>query len=49
LGLPLSRYWRLGQQPCAISEIDFSGDEFAMQSINETYHLKQPRAGEAGH
>jgi len=46
-GLPLSRYWRLGQQPCAISEIDFSGDGFVMCSINETYHLKEPPAGEA--
>jgi probable phosphoglycerate mutase len=46
LGLPLSRYWRLGQHPCAISEIDFSGDGFVMLSINETHHLKQPPAGE---
>jgi broad specificity phosphatase PhoE len=47
LGLPLSRYWRLGQQPGAISEIDFLGDGFAILSINETHHLKQPPAGEA--
>jgi phosphoserine phosphatase len=47
LGLPLSRYWRLGQQPCAMSEIDFSGYGFAVLSINETYHLKQPSTGEA--
>jgi len=48
LGLPLSRYWRLGQQPCAISEVDFSADGFMMCSINETYHLKETPAGEAG-
>jgi phosphoserine phosphatase len=41
LGLPLSRYWRLGQHPCAINEIEFSGDGFAVLSMNETYHLAQ--------
>jgi phosphoserine phosphatase len=41
LGLPLSRYWRLGQHPCAINEIDFSGDDCAVLSMNETGHLKQ--------
>jgi phosphoserine phosphatase len=47
LGLPLSRYWRLGQHPCAISEVDFSADGFVVLSINETHHLKQSPAGEA--
>jgi len=41
LDLPLSRYWRLGQAPCAINEIEFSEDGFAVLSMNETYHLKQ--------
>ena len=41
LGLPLSRYWRLGQDPCAINEIEFSADGFTVLSMNETYHLKQ--------
>lgn len=40
LALPLSRYWRLGQHPCAINEIDFSEDGFVVLSINETYHLQ---------
>src|SRR6266850_199751 len=40
LGLPLSRYWRLGQHPCAINEIDFSGEDCAVLSMNETGHLK---------
>src|SRR5439155_919366 len=40
LGLALSRYWRLGQHPCAINEIDFSGDDCAVLSMNETGHLK---------
>jgi len=41
LGLPLSRYWRLGQHPCAITEIDFLGDGSVVLSMNETGHLKQ--------
>jgi broad specificity phosphatase PhoE len=41
LGLPVSRYWRLGQNPCAINEIEFSADGFTVLSMNETYHLKQ--------
>jgi broad specificity phosphatase PhoE len=41
LGLPLSRYWRLRQHPCAINEIDFSGENCAVLSINETGHLKE--------
>jgi phosphoserine phosphatase len=40
LGLPLSRYWRLGQDPCAINEIEYSGDAFTVRSVNETYHLR---------
>ena len=39
LGLPLSRYRRLGQHPCAINEIDFSGDDWVVVSLNETGHL----------
>jgi phosphoserine phosphatase len=42
LGLPVSRYWRLGQNPCAINEIEFSAGGFTVLSMNETYHLKQP-------
>jgi broad specificity phosphatase PhoE len=41
LELPLSRYWRLGQDPCAINEIDFSNHGATVRSINETYHLQQ--------
>jgi probable phosphoglycerate mutase len=43
LDLPLSRYRRLGQDPCAINEIDFSGGEFTVRSFNDTYHLKEQR------
>ena len=42
LDLPLSRYWRLGQAPCAINEIDFSGGGSLILSMNETYHLTHP-------
>ncbi|HMD62733.1 MAG TPA: histidine phosphatase family protein [Stellaceae bacterium] len=41
LDLPLSRYRQLGQDPCAVNEIDFSGDGFVVQSMNETHHLKE--------
>ncbi len=39
LGLPLSAYWRLAQEPCAINELDFARDEWTVGSINETWHL----------
>ena len=41
LALPLSRYWRLGQNLCAINEIDFSAGEFTVRSVNEIYHLTE--------
>jgi phosphoserine phosphatase len=41
LDLPLSRYWRLGQDPCAINQIDFLDGSFTVQSVNETWHLRQ--------
>ena len=43
LDLPLSRYWRLGQGPCAINELDFSEDGFVVVSLNETSHLTPAR------
>jgi phosphoserine phosphatase len=39
LDLPLSRYWALMQEPCAINELDFVQGSFAIRTINETYHL----------
>jgi broad specificity phosphatase PhoE len=39
LDLPLSRYWRLGQDPCAINDIDFSENGVTVRSVNETWHL----------
>jgi probable phosphoglycerate mutase len=39
LDLPLSRYWHLGQEPCALNRIQFAAGEFTIHSINETQHL----------
>jgi broad specificity phosphatase PhoE len=39
LDLPLSRYWRICQDPCAINEIDVWAGEFTVRSMNETNHL----------
>jgi broad specificity phosphatase PhoE len=39
LELALSRYWRLGQRPCAINEITAGRDGFHVRSLNETWHL----------
>ena len=41
LDLPLSRYRRVGQDPCAINVIDFVDGDFTVQSVNETWHLRQ--------
>jgi probable phosphoglycerate mutase len=40
LDLALSHYWRLGQAPCAINQIDAASDGFSVLSINETWHLQ---------
>ena len=40
LELALSRYWRLGQGPCAINELDFCEDGFVVRTMNETHHLQ---------
>jgi phosphoserine phosphatase len=39
LDLPLSRYWSLGQEPCAINEIDAADESMAVKTLNETWHL----------
>jgi probable phosphoglycerate mutase len=39
LGLPLSRYWRLRQDPCGLSALSFGNDGFVVRSLNETQHL----------
>ncbi|MGC2200428.1 MAG: histidine phosphatase family protein [Stellaceae bacterium] len=39
LELPLSRYWRLRQDPCAINEINFSEGGSVVAMVNERHHL----------
>ena len=39
LDLPLSRYWHLRQEPCAVNEIFFDSGSFVIRSINQTQHL----------
>jgi phosphoserine phosphatase len=39
LDQPLSAYWRLGQDPCALSEIEILEYGTKVHRLNETYHL----------
>lgn len=39
LELPLSRYWQIRQDPCAINQLDFTEDGFIVASVNQTDHL----------
>jgi broad specificity phosphatase PhoE len=39
LGLPLSKYWQIKQDPCCVNEIEFDQGLFQIKSINETWHL----------
>jgi probable phosphoglycerate mutase len=39
LDQPLSAYWRLAQDPCAISEIDITDARARVLRVNETVHL----------
>jgi broad specificity phosphatase PhoE len=48
LELPLSRYWHLGQAPCAINQIEAARDRFFVRSLNETYQLGAREVGRAG-
>lgn len=41
LDLPLSRYWHLKQDPCAVSELDFASGAFMVRTMNETHHLEK--------
>jgi phosphoserine phosphatase len=36
---PLSAYWRLAQDPCAINEIDVEEFTIRVSRVNETHHL----------
>jgi len=37
LDQPLSAYWRLGQDPCSVSEIELLGHMTTVKRLNETY------------
>jgi probable phosphoglycerate mutase len=39
LEAPLSRYWHLRQEPCAVNELFFANGSFVIRSINQTQHL----------
>jgi probable phosphoglycerate mutase len=39
LGSPLSRFWRLRQDPCAINMLEFDGSSFSVAVMNDTCHL----------
>ena len=41
LDQPLSAYWRIAQEPCAINEIDVLDGRICVQRINETQHLER--------
>jgi len=40
LDQPISAYWCLEQQPCALSEIDVTGTQVRVLRVNETAHLE---------
>ena len=40
LGLGNERFWRLRQEPCAISVFEWDGSEFDLLSLNDTCHLR---------
>jgi broad specificity phosphatase PhoE len=44
LGLPLARYWFLGQGNCAINVLETSKGDFTIVSLNDTCHLTVPPA-----
>jgi len=39
LGMPLSAYRRIAQEPCCLNEIDIGGATIRVVRINETHHL----------
>jgi phosphoserine phosphatase len=48
LDLPLSHYWRLKQDPCAINELLFADNVFSVMTINGVWHLQSLQPGMAG-
>jgi phosphoserine phosphatase len=46
LDQPLSAYWRLGQDPCSVSEIELFEGGTTVHRLNETAHLRAISVGE---
>jgi broad specificity phosphatase PhoE len=44
LGLPLSSYWLLVQEPCCVNEFDMTDKGILIRHLNETCHLEGYRA-----
>ena len=42
-GLGLDRFWRLGQDTCAINVFDAEGGDFTLLTLNDTCHLRSMR------
>ncbi len=42
-GLGLDRFWRLGQDTCAINVFDANAGDFTLLSLNDTCHLRTDR------
>ncbi len=40
LGLELDRFWRLGQDTCAINVLEWDGSDFTVVTLNDTCHLR---------
>jgi hypothetical protein len=40
LDQPLSAYWKLAQDPCAINEILIVDENVKLESLNQTTHLR---------
>jgi len=42
-GLGLDRFWRIGQDTCAINVFDAEDDDFTLLALNDTHHLRSGR------
>ncbi|MEW6006850.1 MAG: histidine phosphatase family protein [bacterium] len=42
MGLKLSSFWSVRQDPCGITRIEFMDNKFIISSLNETHHLYKP-------
>ncbi len=42
MGLSLSSFWNVKQDPCGITRVEFINNKFIIQSLNETHHLYKP-------